>query len=67
MGESWANYTYSYVNAALGDAHRHEFTIWPNNYLKKGTSQNDADPSENDLTGSYIDKDIYAGMVKHYA
>ena len=37
VGESWANYTYSYVNAALGDTHRHQFTIWHNNYLQKGS------------------------------
>jgi hypothetical protein len=67
VGETWANYTFSYVNAALGDAHRHHFTVWASNYLQKGSAQEDVDPNENDLTGSYIERDYYAGMVKHYA
>ena len=33
IGEVWANYSYSYVNVALGDYHRSEFTIWASNYL----------------------------------
>ena len=67
VGESWANYTYSYVNAALGDTHKHQFTVWANNYLQKGAAQADVDPTENEVSSAYIERDIYAGMVKHYA
>ena len=51
IGEVWANYTYSYVNVSMADAHRNEFTVWGNNYLQKGSSQEDIDPIENDLSG----------------
>jgi gamma-carbonic anhydrase len=33
VGECWANYTFSYLNTALGDIHRNEFTMWASNYL----------------------------------
>lgn len=67
VGETWANYTYSYVNSALGDAHRAEFTAWPSNYLLKGSSFEDIEPNQNDLGPSYIDKDIFIGVAKLYA
>ena len=41
IGEVWANYTYSYVNVALGDAHRNEYSAWASNYLKRETTQED--------------------------
>jgi gamma-carbonic anhydrase len=49
IGEVWANYTYSYVNTALGDYHKNEFTQWQTNYLLKPSTQEDLDPNENDL------------------
>jgi carbonic anhydrase/acetyltransferase-like protein (isoleucine patch superfamily) len=33
IGEVWANYSLSYVNVALGDYNRSEFTMWASNYL----------------------------------
>lgn len=35
VGEVWANYTKSYVNAALGTNHRLEYTTWNSAYLSK--------------------------------
>ena len=41
IGESWANYTYSYVNTALGDAHKDQFTLWRSNYLLNAQNKDD--------------------------
>jgi len=49
VGELWANYSYSYVNASLGDSHRNEFSMWPSSYLLKESTQEDLEPNENDL------------------
>lgn len=43
IGEAWHNYSLSYVNVALGDQHRFEFTMWPSNYLLKPTTQEDVE------------------------
>jgi carbonic anhydrase/acetyltransferase-like protein (isoleucine patch superfamily) len=67
VAETWANYTYSYVNAALGDAHKQEFTVWQSNYLLKGSNHDDVEPNENDLTGQFVERDYFSGMVKYYA
>ena len=66
IAESWANYTYSYVNTALGDAHRREFTMWPSNYLLKSSSKNDVDVEDGDLQAQYVTKNYNRGMVKYY-
>lgn len=49
IGETWANYSFSYVNVALGDQHRHEFTLWSSNYLQKPATQEDVEMSQEDL------------------
>lgn len=67
LGEVWANYSYSYVNTALGDAHKQQFGQWSNNYLLKGSTQEDIEPSENDLMTQYTTKNLYKGIVKYYA
>jgi carbonic anhydrase/acetyltransferase-like protein (isoleucine patch superfamily) len=67
IGEAWANYTYSYVNVALGDAHRHEFTTWANNYLEKPSTQEDVEIKDTDAMTTYVTKNIYRGIVKYYA
>lgn len=67
IGECWANYSYSYVNAALGDAHKDEFTMWPSNYLLKGASKEDVEPSEASLQAQYTAKNQFRGLVKYYA
>lgn len=35
VGEVWANYTKSYVNASLGTSHRQEFTTWNSAYMSR--------------------------------
>lgn len=67
IGEAWANYTYSYVNVALGDAHRNEFTLWPSNYLKKEPTQEDVELREDDIDSMYTAKNLYRGIIKYYA
>jgi carbonic anhydrase/acetyltransferase-like protein (isoleucine patch superfamily) len=67
LGEVWANYSYSYVNVALADAHRNEFTQWSSNYLKKPSTQEDIDIAEEDLSATYVTKNLYRGLVKYYA
>lgn len=49
IGEVWANYSYSYINTSLGDAHRNEFTLWNNAYLKKPTTAEDIEMREEDM------------------
>lgn len=67
IGETWANYTYSYVNVALADAHKAEFSPWSSNYLKKGATQEDIEIAEEDLDAAYTTKNLYRGIVKYYA
>ncbi len=66
IAESWANYTYSYVNTALGDAHKREFTMWPSNYLLKSSTKSDVDVEDGDLQAQYVTKNYNRGMVKYY-
>ena len=67
VGEVWANYTLSYVNVALSDTHKNEFTTWPSNYLLKGSTADDLEMSENDLESLYTSKNLYRGIAKYYA
>jgi carbonic anhydrase/acetyltransferase-like protein (isoleucine patch superfamily) len=67
IGEHWANYSYSYIVTALGDAHKAEFTMWPSNYLLKPSSKEDVELKEEDLQAQYITKNLYRTMVKTYA
>jgi carbonic anhydrase/acetyltransferase-like protein (isoleucine patch superfamily) len=67
LGEVWANYTYSYVNVAMGDAHRFEFTQWPSNYLLKEPTHEDLEVSEDNLDAMYTAKNLYRGLIKYYA
>jgi hypothetical protein len=67
IGEVWANYTYSYVNVSLGDAHRNEFTQWSSNYLLKDSSQEDIEIAEEGLDAMQTTKNLYRGIIKYYA
>lgn len=42
VGELWANYTKSYVEVSLADAHKNEFTLWNSAYLHRHSSSTDA-------------------------
>jgi gamma-carbonic anhydrase len=67
IGEVWANYTYSYVNVALGDAHRNEFAMWSNAYLDKASTHGDIEIPDGDLDAMQTTKNPYRGIVKYYA
>jgi hypothetical protein len=66
LGEVWNNYTKSYIEVALGDAHKNEFTMWNSSYLHRQSSSTDAAPSENDLLGITTSKNSHRGVVKYY-
>lgn len=67
VGEVWANYSYSYVNVHLGDAHKNEFTLWNSNYLLKPATKEDIEMSEDTLDAMYTTKNLYKGIIKYYA
>ena len=67
IGESWANYSLSYVHVSLGDIHKNEFTVWPSNYLEKESSKEDVEPSFEELEGMYTTKNLYRGIAKYYS
>jgi len=67
IGEVWSNYTLSYVTVALGDGLRNEFTTWPTNYLQKPSTFEDIELSNDDAEGQYTTKNLYRGIIKHYA
>jgi hypothetical protein len=67
LGEVWANYTYSYVNVAMADAHRNEFTMWPSNYMLREPTHEDIEVSEDNMEAMYTAKNLYRGLVKYYA
>jgi hypothetical protein len=49
VGELWANYTKSYVEVSLADAHKNEFTMWNSAYLERDSSAGDASPEPHEL------------------
>ena len=67
IGEVWSNYTYSYVNTSLADAHKNEFMLWSNNYLDKPATQEDIEMKEEDTDTMYTTKNLYRGIIKYYA
>lgn len=67
IGEVWANYSLSYINTALGDANKAEFSAWPSNYLKKPITQEDVDMREDEMDTQYTTKNLFRGIIKYYA
>ena len=67
LGEVWANYSYSYVNSAAGDAHKNEFTAWPSNYLLKEPTREDVEIQEDMISANYISRNMHRGIAKYYA
>ena len=67
IGEVWANYSYSYINTALGAAHLAEFLPWPSNYLDKPSTKEDLELVDENCEALYTTKDLYRGIVKFYA
>ena len=41
VGETWSNYTLSYVNHHLAEVHKNEFTLWNAAYLDRDSSVED--------------------------
>lgn len=65
IGEVWANYTKSYVNSALSDAVKNEFTPWNSAYIQRESTLTDVDPDENDLSSSTV-SNYYRNSIKYY-
>lgn len=66
IGEVWANYTKSYVEVSLGDAHKNEFTMWNSAYLERESSASDATPDVNELQNQTVARNYFKGVVKYY-
>ena len=66
VGETWHNYTKSYMETALADMHKNEFTVWNSAYLDREATQEDVEPHENDLRSTYTQKNYFKGTVKYY-
>lgn len=66
VGETWHNYTKSYVETALGDAHKNEFTTWNSAYLDRESYADDVEPNANDIRSAYTGKNYFKGIVKYY-
>ena len=41
IGEVWHNYSKSYIEVTLADAHKNEFTLWNSAYLHRQSSETD--------------------------
>ena len=65
VGESWANYTKSYVISATGEVLKDEFTTWNSSYMDRPSYSDDINPDDNDLRPVRI-SDYYKGIAKHY-
>ena len=46
LGETWANYTKSYITSSMADAVKNEFTLWNSAYLQRAATKSDAEPEE---------------------
>ena len=46
LGETWANYTKSYITSSMADAVKNEFTLWNSAYLQRASTKGDAEPEE---------------------
>ena len=65
IGESWANYTKSYVISAMGESIRDEFTLWNSSYMDRVSYKDDAEPDLNDIRPMRV-QEYYKGLAKHY-
>ena len=43
VGETWSNYTLSYVNHHLAEVHKNEFTLWNSAYLTQESTEDDVE------------------------
>lgn len=65
IGESWANYTKSYVISALGESYKEDFTTWNSSYMDKVSTVEDAEPESHELMPMRVSQ-YYKGLAKHY-
>ena len=65
LGETWANYTKSYITSGMSEAVKNEFTLWNSSYLQRAATKEDAEPEEQraQMSGTCY----FKGVVKHYA
>lgn len=67
VGETWANYTMSYVHHYLGDVHMDEFSPWNAAYLKKESFKEDIEIDTENFTNQRVVPNMMKGVVKYYA
>ena len=67
IAETWSNYTLSYLNHAIAEAHKNEFTVWNSAYLNKQSYADDLEPDQNMIDGQRTSNDLMRGMIKFYA
>lgn len=67
VAEAWSNYTLSYVNHFLGDAHCSEFTLWNSAYLHYNTTQEDLVLDQDNAALCRTSAGLMKGVAKYYA
>ena len=66
VGETWQNYTRSYINASMGDMHRYQYTTWRSDYMSKESSQTDVVPEQHELISQSVDRMYLDDCAKYY-
>ena len=67
VGETWSNYTLSYVNHFLSESHKNEFTMWNSAYLQKDSFSDDLAVDLDNADDCKTSGNPFRGMVKYYA
>ena len=67
VGETWSNYTLSYVNHYLSEVHKNEFTVWNSAYLEKESFKEDLEIDYEHADDSKVAGNPFRGTVKYYA
>lgn len=66
VGETWSNYTLSYVNHHLAEVHKNEFTLWNAAYLDRESAVEDLEWTDIG-TGQMVSPNLMHNVVKYYA
>ena len=68
ISETWSNYTRSYLNHFLSEAHKNEFTVWNSAYLQKDSTFEDLHVNTDSDAGlAKTSNNVMRGLVKYYA
>ena len=67
VGETWSNYTLSYVNHYLSEVHKNEFTVWNSAYLEKESFRDDIEINLDHAEDLKHSGNPFRGLVKYYA